>query len=311
MNKVKTATMFFDSVTDLDCAVISEGRIIGKSLRISAEVTGPVATEEQVVIDFSACKKEMKRLIDDAETGLDHKFIYTKHDLNSLTGVNAETPSGKATNYIYGNEFKASGDSNTSILLKSDYADIEMAILDDIETLLETGLAKLVGLSVDEISVRVDAHSTSITDTATRFPFNYVHGLKNSTSYGCQNIIHGHSSFIEALDDHNVPMNVEVLVEALCFAKDSSFVVTTSDNAVNEVDGSLSIEYKSKGRGVFKMNTSQPHWVLSYPDTTVENLAHFIAYTHRADLALQGISKIRVSEGLSKGAVVDLTGLHP
>ena len=69
------ATMFFDNVTDLDCALIKDGNIVGRSFKIAAEVTGPIQTEEQVVIDFSACKKEMKRLIDHDKLGFDHKFI--------------------------------------------------------------------------------------------------------------------------------------------------------------------------------------------------------------------------------------------
>lgn len=308
-NTIKTATMFFDNVTDLDCAVLSGQDILGRSYRVQAEVTGPVETEEQVVIDFSACKKEMKRLIDDVELGFDHKFIAcTAEDFD---GAFDKKPNGVERSYISTESFSATGDPVMFQLIDSESNQgIETSLRIAIEELLSVGLAKLVDLDIGEIDVSVTlVPCLSITAGQFRLPFNYVHGLKNSTSFGCQNIIHGHSSFIEAFDGNGFPITLTKLIEIFDIPFDANYIVTTKDNLVDSDDGITRIEYESKGRGTFKLETTQDTWVLDYPDTTVENLASYIAVKNLSSLRAAGVSKIRVSEGLSKGAVVDLTGL--
>lgn len=308
-NTIKTATMFFDNVTDLDCAVLSGQDILGRSYRVQAEVTGPVETEEQVVIDFSACKKEMKRLIDDVEVGFDHKFIACTAD--DVDGAFAKKPNGEERSYISTDSFSAIGDPAMFQLIESGAnKGIETSLRIAIEELLSVGLAKLVDLDIGKIDVAVTlVPCLSITAGQFRLPFNYVHGLKNSTSFGCQNIIHGHSSFIEAFDTNGFPVSLTKLIELFDIPFDANYIVTTKDNLVDSDDGTTRIEYVSKSRGTFKLETTQDTWVLDYPDTTVENLATHIAIRSLSSLRAAGIAKIRVSEGLSKGAVVDLTVL--
>lgn len=302
------ATMFFDNVTDLDCAVINNGKVVGRSFRIAAEVTGPIQTEEQVVIDFSACKKEMKRLIDDAELGFDHKFIAcTKDDLD---GAYARKPNGTERSYISADAFSAIGDTHMFNIIDSAFSeDILVSLRRAIEAMLAEGLDKLMELDEGSIDVRLlPLDPLEVTSGNNRLPFNYVHGLKNSTSYGCQNIIHGHSSFIEAFDDQGAPVPLSHLINIFDIAFNYDVVVTTSDNVATR-DSATVIEYESKSRGVFKMETTQDVWVLDYPDTTVENLAHYIAVQNRDSLLRNKISRIRVSEGLSKGAVVHMRSI--
>lgn len=297
------ATMFFDNVTDLDCAVINNGKVVGRSFRIAAEVTGPIQTEEQVVIDFSACKKEMKRLIDDAELGFDHKFIAcTKDDLD---GAYARKPNGTERSYISADAFSAIGDTHMFNIIDSQISeDILTSLRKAIEQMLTKGLEKLMDLDEGDIEVNLNKlDPLEVTALANRLPFNYVHGLKNSTSFGCQNILHGHSSFIEAFDFDGLHVPLSSLLDIFDIPFDYNVVVTTSDNVTTTGETTV-IGYESKSRGMFKMETTQDVWVLNYPDTTVENLAHYIAIQNRDSLLRNKISRIRVSEGLSKGAVV-------
>ena len=69
------STMFLSDVTVLDHAYIDDsGFIVGGSFHPCFNVSGEIDGTEQVVVDFSAIKKQIKALIDSKETGYDHKL---------------------------------------------------------------------------------------------------------------------------------------------------------------------------------------------------------------------------------------------
>lgn len=69
------ATMFLSNLTILDHAILDErGNVVGGSFNPSFFVAGEIDPIEQVVVDFSTVKKEIKNIIDDRETGFDHKL---------------------------------------------------------------------------------------------------------------------------------------------------------------------------------------------------------------------------------------------
>jgi hypothetical protein len=136
-------------------------------------------------------------------------------------------------------------------------------------------------------------------------PFRYVHGLKDSTSYGCNNIAHGHGSFITA--DKNPSNILQDIADDL-----DNTVFIRSDNIakfsqVAEIVDTISIQYTTS-RGPFSMILSTPHHkvVILNTETTVEYLAQYVKTKYGAQMKDLGITYFCISEGLSKGAVETL-----
>ena len=133
-------------------------------------------------------------------------------------------------------------------------------------------------------------------------PFTYVHGLKNSSSYGCQNIAHGHRSYM-AID--------QSLIEGSDFAKNVFVdIVKQYDGKVfvnkNDMEDTR-LSYESFSRGQYDMVFKNRDDIMLFDtDTTVENLAIAIARDNAIALKSIGVKELYVSEGLTKGAVESL-----
>ena len=64
------------NITCLDHSWIDTiGKIHGRSYHVDVEISGKVDDTEQVVLDFSVGKKQLKSIIDDNVIGLDHKLL--------------------------------------------------------------------------------------------------------------------------------------------------------------------------------------------------------------------------------------------
>lgn len=73
------SSMFLRNVTCIDHAFVdNRGFIEGGSFHQEIIVTGEVDEHEQVVVDFSSVKKQIKAIIDAKETGFDHKLWIIK-----------------------------------------------------------------------------------------------------------------------------------------------------------------------------------------------------------------------------------------
>ena len=77
MTNNKTSTMWLANLSIVDHAYIDDrGNVVGGSFNPSFLVSGKVDPTEQVVVDFSTIKKQIKQIIDDKETGFDHKLWF-------------------------------------------------------------------------------------------------------------------------------------------------------------------------------------------------------------------------------------------
>lgn len=292
--------------TQIDLAYIdAKGLIRGNSFRVDAVVTGKVDENEKVVIDFSACKKIMKQLIDDPVKGYDHKlWIYN----DSKVEVSTDFPSDMCvvrTPFAY-----IQGDRNMIRVVDADESNVDGAIA----SYLQTSLREFYGDHID-VDVRLSRRKVRSHDLSRIYSFSYVHGLKDSTSYGCQNIAHGHHSFIEAKWDDIQGMNHRDLVDVeyhlgLLADKMHNTIFIKQENIYEyrlADDGTswVTLEYKSQNRGLFRMsiNTDVHKIKVLETETTVEYLADYVAEQLRGKTKLK---QIFVSEGLTKGALVKL-----
>lgn len=281
------SSLFLADTTNIDHAYIDDrGMIVGGSYRPKFIVTGKVDPVENVVVDFSTIKKSLKAIIDDKDEGYDHKLWWysgwSKGDI-VISGdrVVIETPFLR---------IETPRNAVTIISPEDGFEEYLIRKARDIYPDVDLSIATEMTQTFDEMpQFTTGAHS-----------FRYVHGLKDSTSWGCQNIGHGHLSYIAARTNGDVGTIIaseRVLSRIADEVNDTIFV--WRDNLVD--DG---IVYEcSRGRMSMMFKQDVKHVVLD-TETTVEHLVDYIADTYRDDLIKAGVEELFVSEGLSKGACV-------
>ena len=294
------STLFLNNLSCVDHAYINDlGYIVGGSYHPNIEVTGEVEAVENVVVDFSKVKKELKALIDDNENGFDHKlwvmpgFSMTPLLVDAGETIRIETPHVELDmprNAVKIFDFRCNGDF--------------------METLhAEFNAYLTAGLSALHPDLNITVRSTMTTNAFTQerhqaVMFRYFHGLKNSSSWGCQNHSHGHLSFIEYefAAGRGIGKAICELVEDL----DNTLFIF-KDNVTEEDDDVIAIEYTTK-RGWFyaKYKKARMKIVVLDTETTIEHIADWFVNMNREVLAENGVTRVMVSEGLAKGAVVVL-----
>ncbi len=277
--------MFVNGITQIDHAYIdTDGMVVGEAINLGGRITGEIEENEQVVIDFSACKKQIKHLIDDTMIGMDHKLVVYSNSKAEVEVDVVFTPRVEITN-----------NSNVCVV------DFPIGSLDQyINREVSKYLSELHGTNI-VFESHLDTKFVA-QEGLFLVPFTYVHGLKNSSSYGCQNIAHGHRSYM-AID--------QSLIEGSDFAKNVFVdIVKQYDGKVfvnkNDMED-MRLSYESFSRGQYDMVFKDRDDIMLFDtDTTVENLAIAIARDNAIALKSIGVKELYVSEGLTKGAVESL-----
>lgn len=291
-------TMFCNNITNIDFAYFNENNEIrGESLAMSASISGELNGEEAVVIDFSACKKMLKKIADDL---VDHRLVVF-HDFIAAEDLNISKNhiSNKKTNelYIFG--------TDTNFIQEIPIYGNPDGIQGWMGQYLSDKCSEIISAELNstyDIKVHLYHHMIAIyneSDMTVGGTFHYTHGLRNSTSFGCQNIMHGHASFIQVFynDEASYDM-VSRVVEEITESLDNSYIVNA-----NYVQESV-ISYNSN-RG-FWLIAKPPKMCVMYEEPTIENIAMQVAKLWKDKLLQAGVYAIEVSEGLDKGARVYL-----
>ena len=291
---MKTARMFFGegAITHIDYATIdNKGKIVGGSLTPTMIVEGPVSADEAVVIDFSTGKKHLKALIDDKEEGLDHKLIigsWSKIDkvLIETNYVYIETPHWVIE--MPRNAVHVNSTEDSSLL---DIYTFDQVLKDYLEPSLQKTHPDVT------LSIQCTDKVQGLPYFNHFAPFRYTHGLKNSTSWGCQNIAHGHLSyiFIGAEDE----VGAKILANKMARFYDNNMFVW-EDNW-SKKDHTVSYDTE---RGHFSLKNKGAANViaLSPVETTIENLVEMMVVRFEDELKEIFAYEVFVSEGLAKGA---------
>jgi 6-pyruvoyl-tetrahydropterin synthase len=319
----KTSTMFLNKISVIDHAVLTDYGPLGGSYNLNVAVSGEVDPHENVVVDFSTIKKDIKKLIDDKEHGFDHKLWVWRGE---VLGDNVERNIAESKN----------GESWIITPMTRDGGRIEepknavrflkphMSISAQIEQYLEENLRKLYkGVDI-RVRVNLDKEE-NITqvfrDGSIVIPFNYVHGLKNSTSWGCQNILHGHNSFLALNMAAYLPPNdpayfaVQRVAQRVTSYFDNCMYIWRQNLFLNQRTSNaftLDVGYETE-RGTWYLEIPRSMKIRIFDEeTTIENLAEFICYHYLMidpvhDILIDaGVDSIYVSEGLSKGALIQM-----
>ncbi len=282
----------------IDHAYINDkGQIIGGSYNPGFIVTGNVDSHEHVVVDFSTIKKDIKNLIDRHVSdfyanGFDHKLWFIEG--YSLGTIGADAPKDSTTVVIDTPAASLQIQRDALKIIRNNINNTNSTYsVQYIGYALESYLTELLTEQYPNINVNVqcfnNTHIHTIDQNCPLLYFTYSHGLKDSTSYGCQNIAHGHLSFFQ---HHNPTVVLSVCVEL------DGTVFINKENIVNDDDEAITIKYVSE-RGLFfaKYNKQLNKIIVLDTETTIEYIAEYVKDKY-------AISDFYISEGLSKGTYI-------
>lgn len=274
--------LIVNNITQIDCAVVDQkGNLKGASYNVTALVSGGWDKDEQVIVDFSKIKKTLKELIDDKEYGFDHKLL-----------VETELDYWIEEDFIFGNESYY----NDNLFVKGDGHSFNLNFN---EKVLSDYLSQKTGLKIEIVLDEEPLLSYFNKDEL--FAFRYTHGLKNSSSFGCQNILHGHKSFIRVEDKKHNALNE--LSKIVAKALDGVYFVNVDYFDSNDT----TVTYKSRERGKWYLQFNylerKQRIIVMSVDPTIENIVSYVAKNLLIPLSSpdEEIGGIFISEGLTKG----------
>ncbi|NER37769.1 MAG: hypothetical protein F6J93_28055 [Oscillatoria sp. SIO1A7] len=298
----KQVSIFLNGVTIVDHAYIDDrGNIRGGSFNPGFVVTGEVDSTEKVVVDFSTVKKTIKRLLDERETGFDHKLWilegYSQCDkefdrdrikINS-PGLRLDIPRNavkifKKKQYLLA-EIGRSFEDYLNQKIKAYHPSIKVSCYNSIEPYSLIMKPELLSY------------------------FTYCHGLKNSTSWGCQNNSHGHLSFISLLNNGKESKNSRLLNLQREISKElDRTIFLWKENVTSRNNEIVKMEYATRERGYFFAEYKTEHNKLAILDTetTIEFLTEYVCEKWNKELEYVGANAIALSEGLAKGGYANL-----
>lgn len=332
--------IYWDNVSDVDHAILFPlGQMVGNSYIAMATAEGTNDNEEAVILDFSTGKKQLKAVCDDI---VDHKlWVNDKyHEIeytNDSVTVRArgldkqiifETMLPKDAIYVQSFVF----DVNEPFHNQKDY--IEQAV-----RLANEDLSMKASTPTMKTTIAVN---TKIFDNSkNKYFFRYTHGLPTSTSYGCQNICHGHLSYIELIPKEGVQeyiatryrgkselnklfdrLGLRVYNQTVAMTPNYTYYgqhlanihfICPTANVTDFVKKPDSIEYsiKTNTRGYMlnKIKFEEHNRFYSYIEldtlSTIENLgAFFKAKFEQICPEVLEYFDVRISEGLSKGVII-------
>lgn len=301
------ATMVLNDITCIDHAFVDfkdgESRIRGGSLHLSVKVRGKVDSNENVVVDFSNFKKTVKDYIDGPD-GFDHKlWVPINSDTNDF-GVSVTHEDDKTI--IVGSTFSLFVPSTGVRFCDIDSTD---DLYDKYKNCITESLLSHLEKEFPSVGIEIetwfdeDFHTMKSSEHFVRIPFRYIHGLKHSSSYGCQNIAHGHLSEIALETTEEISQESLMLIKVLF----SDIVFAWEENIDPQPSNSIitSISYKSE-RGAWYMHLVREFYNIYVlkTETTIEHLVEYIRGQIQSILGKNKITSLYVSEGLDKGACV-------
>jgi 6-pyruvoyl-tetrahydropterin synthase len=280
------ACLFVEQLTVLDFARLDRERgLVGESWIVDLELEGDL-DDQSMVLDFGVVKHLAREVVED----------YADHKLLAPTGCGWLEISTSAASGELHIEAPAAGlrlRSPGVAVCALDAADVTMPAL---RTQLEARVAAAMPANVQ--TVRVALREESLPGAY----YHYSHGLKRHAG-NCQRIAHGHRSRIEIYtegrrNDHWERYWAERWRDIYLGSQEDLVAETRLGDRP-----ALRFGYRAR-QGEFELELWREHCELVPVDTTVEQLAGYIA----AELARldPGMAfRVRAYEGVQKGAVAE------
>ncbi len=277
---MQETTLFVGRLTVIDFSYLHESRgLLGESWIVDVELSGNLDSDG-VIFDFGDAKKKIKAVIDQS---IDHTLVVPQKSKALRIKID-ENQIELAYSYAQ-DELKIEAPSTSFFL-----AETESISIQSITPILEQLILNAMPKNVTKVTLLL---RTENLDT----PFyHYSHGLKKHDG-NCQRIAHGHRSKIDIyINDQYANELVATWAEML---KDSYFI--TEEDIERETNESYQISYQAS-QGHFRLSIPKKQCILMKNETTVEQIAHFIADKIKEKNPNDLIS-VRAYEGVEKGAI--------
>ncbi len=294
-----SVTLFYQNLTLLDFAYWDENEQLplGESYYVDLKLHGHT-DEENVIVDFSLGKKQIKDLIDDLA---DHRLAIAQHLVKEQDGYGV----------LEGRQIYYRAPLQAFCLLPDKTYSAQA-----LKTYLEQQILSKLPKNIKSIELDFRQESLNSEDVS----FQYIHGLK--THYGnCQRLFHGHSNTLKVwIDDQRNHQWEQKIVSLFpqnrihfCFWENvqnkAELEPLISSQALAGPIGliekplSVQISYLAN-QGEYQAQYPSEHLFVLPIESTVENISlclkHYISLQGKIDL-----NRIRVQafEGIGKGAI--------
>ncbi|MZI94930.1 hypothetical protein F9817_17270 [Vibrio sp. CAIM 722] len=268
---MKTA-MYVDDLTAIDFSVYNGLEICGDSVSLSVMVTGKL-NESGMISDFGKIKPRLKAICDNE---VDHRLVC---DPKFLTNLESQ----------WQGEFPVSSGVITVKGPRCMFCEIKSGpenYVEDIKQYLHDKFNEVMPEFEFELTL---SHNRKAS-------FQYNHGLKLHDG-NCQRIIHGHSAELEILIDGKLCAESQAMMIQRLNGK---HLFNESDVVHGEERSTVSY---SASQGQFEVQLPNELLEIVAGEPSIENISKHIAQIVLSNQSKASSVRVRVSEGLSKGAV--------
>ncbi|SHF97089.1 6-pyruvoyl tetrahydropterin synthase [Microbulbifer donghaiensis] len=279
--------LFVDNLTNVDFSYLDHRRgVVGETWLANAALDGALDSQG-MVCDFGVVKKTLRHWLDDQ---LDHRLLVPTRSPHLTLKQDGEQTA--LTWQLDDDEvISIAGPEQAFALVEA-----ELISADSVARWSVQQLASAFPTSVERLSLSFT--SEEIADPY----YHYSHGLKKHDG-NCQRIAHGHRSRIQIfLDGERSPEWERNWAERW-----RDIYLGTREDLLDESDGNtLRFAYRAQ-QGQFSLGIPAQRCELVDCDTTVEQLAQYIATTIATELPNTEV-QVRAYEGIGKGAVAKAKG---
>lgn len=275
--------LFVEQLTVIDCGLLDPERgLAGVSWLVDAEIAGAL-DDTGMIVDFGPAKRLIKQRID---AFADHRLL-----------VPRDAPGLGLTLTEHTSAFTFAGKHGETVRYR---APRQAACAIPGTTIAAENLAPLLERTV-EAALPPNVSGVQLTlreEAIDGASYNYCHGLRKHGGQ-CQHIGHGHRSRLEILVDGRRSHAHE---RAWCDRWQDVFLGNRADLIPASSADHYCFAYQSTA-GYFELELLAARCELLATDSTVENIAAFIADTLKSEQPAKAFT-VRAYEGVHKGAIV-------
>jgi 6-pyruvoyl-tetrahydropterin synthase len=283
-----TTTLFLDQLTVIDASRLDASRgLVGESWIVDVELEGAL-NRQGMILDFGDVKREVKQTID---RHFDHRLLvptlhtecYIDHQREE-TSIRFQLSSGGLIHH------RSPPTAVSEIAAASiDTDTVAAAIVAKLRPGLPENIEKL------RIWLRHEAMGGAF--------FHYSHGLRKHDG-ACQRIAHGHRSRIEIHKDGIR----ERQLESQWTKRWKDIYIGAKPDLVERLTTAGFTGYRfgyTTHEGEFELELPERHCYLIDGDSTVENLARYLADTLKSEHPDSSF-RVKLFEGVNKGAISEV-----
>jgi 6-pyruvoyl-tetrahydropterin synthase len=283
-----TTTLFLDQLTVIDASRLDTVRgLVGESWIVDLELQGAL-NKDGMIQDFGEIKKEVKDTIDQH---FDHKLL-----------LPASNPECSISHHNGSTEVNFRLSSGASILHRSPSTAVSEIAAVSVDT--DTVAAAIVSKLQPALPNNIQSLRVWLRHEASRGSvFHYSHGLRQHAG-ACQRIAHGHRSRIELYRDGVRDRQLETQ-----WSERWKDIYIGARSDLLERLTSAGFTYYRFGytthEGEFELELPERNCYLIESDSTVENLAQYVADSLKSDYPDTGF-RVKIFEGVNKGAISEV-----